>query len=107
MPEQRSQAADSVKGRMNLRVAWFTLPVAVVMAFWSTRLAAMEPTSICYAGSGKPRIDIVMCTRALMPSKALTRATLLTRRARARIQIEDDARALTDLNEAAFWPDQV
>ncbi|MEM7749581.1 MAG: tetratricopeptide repeat protein, partial [Pseudomonadota bacterium] len=66
----------------------------------STPSEATDPRTICFAGSGKPKIDIVMCTRALMPAKALTRATLLMRRARARIQLEDDARALDDLTEA-------
>lgn len=65
-----------------------------------TPAAATDPETICFAGSGKARIDIVMCTRALFPAKSLSRATLLIRRARARIQIEDDHGALKDLAQA-------
>ena len=75
------------------------LPFLLLMSS-GTPLAALDPEAICFGGSGKARIDIVNCTRALMPAKELKRATLLTRRARAYIQIEDDARALQDLRAA-------
>ena len=76
------------------------LLTVLVTTVWWTPASATDPETICFAGSGKARIDIVMCTRALFPAKALTRATLLIRRARARIQVEDDLRALEDLEQA-------
>ena len=75
-----------------LRRTLIALPLAMAVTVPSTPSSATDPRTICFAGSGKPKIDIVMCTRALMPAKALTRATLLMRRARARIQLKDDAR---------------
>ena len=41
-----------------------------------------------------------MCSMALLQAPPLSRATLLTRRARAHIQVENDAQALTDLAQA-------
>ncbi len=88
----------------DLRCGLRAFPLALLLVLLAllppTPSAATDPRTICFAGSGKPKIDIVMCTRALMPAKALTRATLLMRRARARIQLKDDARALKDLTEA-------
>lgn len=95
---------DATNGGMQLwadvRRRWLVLLSALTLVVSTTPSGAINPTSICFAGSGKPRTDIVMCTMALLPAVALTRATLLTRRARARIQIEDDAGALADLSEA-------
>ncbi len=72
----------------------------LLLTISSTPSAAINPETICFAGSGKPKTDIVMCTMALLQAPPLSRATLLTRRARARIQIEDDARALEDLAQS-------
>ncbi len=80
---------------------WFpALLLVPLLMISSIPSAAINPETICFAGSGKARTDIVMCTMALLPAAPLSRATLLTRRARARIQIEDDARALEDLTQA-------
>ena len=62
--------------------------------------SAADAEAMCFAGTGKPRIDVVMCSMALMPAEPLSRATLLTKRARARIELAEDERALKDLGEA-------
>lgn len=83
-----------------IRRGLFTLLSVLLLTISATPSSAINPEAICFAGSGKPKTDIVMCSMALMSSPPLTRATLLTSRARARIQLEDDALALEDLTEA-------
>ena len=76
------------------------LPVIVLLALVPIRASAADAEAMCFAGTGKPRIDVVMCSMALMPAGPLSRATLLTKRARARIELAEDERALKDLGEA-------
>ena len=60
-----------------------TLTIIVLLALMPTRATAADAEAMCFAGTGKPRIDVVMCSMALMPAEPLSRATLLTKRARA------------------------
>lgn len=97
---QRHAFATARRLRAGTRYGLLTLLPVVLLTVSSTPSVALNPESICFAGSGKPKTDIVMCTMALLPAAPLSRATLLTRRARARIQIKDDAQALEDLAQA-------
>ena len=96
-PERPRAAARPAR---KVRAVGYVLVPVLLLTVSATSSVAIDPTAICFGGSGKAKIDIVNCTRALMPSKSLTRATLLTRRARAYIQLRDDARALQDLERA-------
>ena len=62
---------------------FLALPVLMLSIVTPMQAGAADAEAMCFAGTGKPRIDVVMCSMALMPAEPLSRATLLTKRARA------------------------